>query len=339
MLPPSPLLLGALLALQGPVDTVPLFASDDPVELTLIADFDALRRDHSGDPEERPARVVLATGDTLAAQLRPRGDFRRDPAYCSFPPLRLNLKKGDTGGTVFAEQDKLKVVVPCHPERDGYEAYVLREYLLYRVYALMTEVSFRTRLARVTFTDAAGREEPFTRWAFLIESDEAMAARVGGQLLDIPEGKNVRTSLLHPASATRVAVFQYMIGNTDWADARVHNVAIVAVGGRIVPVPYDFDFAGAVGAPYAAPASGTPIHTVQQRFYQGWCWPGLDTEAVLQGFRDARPGVEELVRGMALLPEDARAQTLDYLGGFWDAIATADRARRRLFRDCRKITG
>jgi len=332
---PSALLLAALTA--APADTVPLFASETPLELTLEADFGALRGDHADEPAERPGRLILDDGRALDVQLRPRGHFRRDPSFCSLPPLRLNLRKGQVEETVFAGQDKLKLVVPCRPERAGYEEYVLREYLLYRVYALVTDVSFRTRLARITFRDAEGDDAPFARWVFLIESDEALAARVGGQLLDIPEGKNVRTELLHPEGSTRVAVFQYMIGNTDWADARVHNVAIVAVRGRIVPVPYDFDFAGAVGAPYAIPSPEAPIRTVEQRFYQGWCWPGLDAEAVLGPFREARPAVEDVVRGFTPLAEASRDALLDYLGGFWDAIATPERAERRLFRDCRTL--
>ena len=138
-------------------------------------------------------------------------------------------------------------------------------------------------------------------------------------------------------SSTRVAVFQYMIGNTDWADARVHNVAVLAVAGLVVPVPYDFDFAGAVETPYAVPAPDTPIESVRQRFYQGWCWPGLDTEAVLQTFRQARPQVEALYRDFPYLSDRTRDRTLEYFAQFFDNIASADQAQRRLFRDCRKV--
>lgn len=337
----SALLLAALSTVPSagpePADTLPLFASETPLELRLEADFGALRRDHAEDPQERPGRLVLADGRTLDVQLRPRGHFRRDPSFCSLPPLRLNVRKGQVEGTVFAGQDKLKVVVPCRPERAGYEEYVLREYLLYRVYGLVTEVAFRTRLARITFVGASDGAVMFTRWAFLIESDEALAERVGGQVLDIPEGKIVRAELLHPEGSTRVAVFEYMIGNTDWADARVHNVAVVAVRGSILPVPYDFDFAGAVDTPYAIPSADAPIHTVRQRFYKGWCWPGLDTGAVLGAFRAARPAVEAVVRGFTELPEASREAMRDYFDGFWEAIATPDLAQRRLFRDCRDL--
>ncbi len=339
MLLSSSLLLSALLALQGAPDTIPLFASDEPVEVTLEADFAAIRRDHSDEPEERPARVLLPAGTPWRRSSGRGVTSGSDPAYCSFPPLRLNLKKEGTGGTVFAGQDKLKVVVPCHPERDSYEEYVLREYLLYRVYALVTDAAFRVRLARVTFSDASGHDDAFTRWAFLIESDEALAARVGGQPLDIPEGKLRARGPPPPPGSTRVAVFQYMIGNTDWADARVHNVAILAVAGRIVPVPYDFDFAGAVEPPYAVPAPDTPITSVRAALLPG---------VVLAGPRHrGRPATLPRAPGRrsrsscaastCLSGPHARRDRWTTSRSFFDNIATADQAQRRLFRDCRKV--
>jgi len=327
-------LLGGILVAPAASDTFPLFASDEPLELTLVADFGAIRGDRSEDPEDRPAHLVVPGGDTLGVGLRPRGDFRRDPRYCSFPPLRLNLKKQGTEGTVFEGQDKLKLVVPCRPERPGYEELVLREYLLYRVWALVSDVALRVRLARITFVDASDPSDASPRWTFLIESDEELAARVGGEAVDIPEGKGVPPAYLHAFASTRLAVFEYMIGNTDWSDSGAHNVLILAVGSRIVPVPYDFDFSGAVEAPYAAPAEELPIRSVRQRLYRGWCRPGLDTEDILRGFRDARPAIESLYRDFSLLPERSRQETLEYFAQFFDNIATPELAERRLFRDC-----
>ncbi len=328
-------LLSILAAAPGAApDTVPLFASDDPLTFTLVADFGAIREDRAEDPEDRPAVLVLEDGDSLSIEVRPRGHFRRDPAFCSFPPLRLDIPEEGVTGTPFEGQDKLKLVVPCRPELEAYQEYVLREMLLYRIYALFTDVSFRVRLAHVTFSDSNGEDEPFTRYAFFIESDEALARRVGGQLLDIPDGKIVRKELLHPGASTRVAIFEYMIGNTDWADARVHNVALLGLDARVVPVPYDFDLSGAVGARYAQPARELPIATVQQRLYLGQCWDGQDLEAAVQPFRDARAGLESLVGETPYMTPEARRETLDYLLQFFEMVATPERARQRMFRDC-----
>ena len=107
--------------------------------------------------------------------------------------------------------------------------------------------------------------------------------------------------------------------------------------GRVVPVPYDFDFAGAVGAPYANPLDGLPIKDVRQRLYWGWCWPELDTESLVARFREIRPALEELYRSFEPLDERTREETLDYYAGFYENVSTPERAVHYVFRDCRSL--
>src|SRR5438309_9419653 len=68
--------------------------------------------------------------------------------------------------------------------RDSYEQNLLQESLLYRVFNLITEKSFRARLARVTYLDRSGKAKPVTRYAFFIEDDDAMARRAGAKGLE-----------------------------------------------------------------------------------------------------------------------------------------------------------
>jgi hypothetical protein len=338
----SALLLALVLTAAPQSGPSPLFASDEPLTLTLTADFSAVEHDRRGKRPERPATLVWHRGEadsvTLDVQLRTRGHFRLDPANCSFPPLRVDFKKGTVGGTVFEGQDKLKLVVPCKPNLTVYEQYVLREYLLYCAYATITDVSFKVRLAHITFRNSSDGKDLFTRFAFFIESDAAMAARVHGQLLDIPDGKIIRASMLQPDVSTRVAIFEYMIGNTDWADAKIHNVASLLMGNRVVSVPYDFDFSGAVEAPYATPAPGLHIATVRQRYYQGWCWPGQDVDAILAAFWAAQPRIEKLYRTFPYLDTQGRDETLAYFAQFFGTIDTPAHAQHFL-RECRKLPG
>ncbi|NJD18458.1 MAG: hypothetical protein FIA95_04145 [Gemmatimonadetes bacterium] len=314
---------------------MPLFSSHEPLELTLVTDLGSLRSDRS--ETDRPALLVLAGGDTLPVEVRPRGDLRRNPAVCYFPPLRLDVASAGADGTPFEGQDKLKLVVPCHLTRESFEGYVLREYLLYRAYELVTELSFRVRLARITFQDGAGRDEPVTRWSFLIEDVSALAARVGGEVIELPEGKVLRPEALHAGDATTMALFQYMIGNTDWQDAQGHNVVHLAVAGRLVPIPYDFDFAGAVEAPYANPMDGLRIENVRQRLYWGWCWPDLDTVPLLARFREIRPALEQLYRSFEPLDPRIREETLEYYADFFERVSTPERAGYYVFRDCKRL--
>lgn len=325
------------LALSAQADTVPLFASDEPLALTFVADLDAIRDDRSEDPKDRPA-VMVVDGDTLEVELRPRGNFRRDPANCSFPPLRLDVKRRSAEGSLFQGMDKLKIVAPCRPEQSVYEQYVLQEYGIYRAYQVLTGASFRVRLARMTFVDTGGGRDPFTAWGFLIEEDEELAARLGGTLVDIPEGAGVRAAFLNPRQATLVAVFQYLMGNSDWSDQALHNVKLVEGVGLVMPVPYDFDFSGIINARYAVPDPLLGIHDVTERIYRGWCFENVDREALLRNFKDARPAMEAAFAAVPGLDEGRLRSTLGYLGRSFEAIDNLDRANRRLFRDCRPVS-
>lgn len=323
------------------VGPVPLFASDEPLEFTLTADFSALKHDRRGDTPERPATVTMAgaAGEeiTLDAKLRTRGRFRRETANCSFPPLRINFKKKQVEGTVFGGQDKLKIVGSCRPGRDSYERLVLNEYLVYRAFQEVSSTAFQVRLARITYVDSSGENEPFTRFAFFIEDDDAVAERLGARVLDLPEGKNLPPAVMDPPSSATVAVFEYMIGNTDWSDAAGHNMALLDLMGIGIPVPYDFDFSGVVDAPYSTPAEELRLRSVRDRLYRGWCWTGLDMSTVLGQFRAAEDDIMALYEDFPYLSDGERSRALNYLRGFFDDIENDTRAERRFLRDCRTL--
>ena len=325
---------GALGAQEG---AVPLFESHEPLELTLAADFDALKGDRDQESPERPALATLggAHEGSFEVQLRTRGRYRLDRANCSFPPLRINFKKKQVRGTVFDGQDKVKIVGTCRPNRDSFEQLVLNEYLAYRAYEMVTPSAFRVRLARITYVDTSGENDTFTRFAFFIEDDDMLAARVGAEKFDLPEGTNLPPGAMDGPSATTMAVFHYMIGNTDWSDVAGHNTEILDLGGIALPVPFDFDFAGIVDAPYAIPDPSLHLDDVQERLYRGWCWSGLQPQLVLERFRSAEDDIMSLYRDFPYLEDGERNRALDYLGAFFDGIETDEKAERRMFRDCR----
>lgn len=320
----------------------PLFDSDDPLAFSLVADFAALEGDRTAGAPNRPATLVLAGSageERLDIEVRTRGSFRLDPANCSFPPLRLEFPRGRGAGTPFEGQEELKMVGSCRPERDSYEQLVLKEYLIYRTFRLVSPIALGVRLARVTYVDTSGESEPSTRFAFLIEDDDALAARLGGRAYDIPEGRNLPAAAFVPSAALGLAVFEYMIGNPDWSAVAGQNVEIVDLGGVAYAVPYDFDSSGLVDAPYAVPPEALNLRSVRERLYRGWCSWEEDRGNVLARFRDAEPEVMALWRDFPHLDEGERTRALDYLRGFFDDIGDDRLAERRLFRDCRAATG
>ena len=142
-----------------------------------------IRNDRDKDSDLRDALMVLPNGDTTALQIQTRGNFRLNKRNCDFPPLRLNLKKEAVKGTLFEGQDKLKLVVPCKLGQEYWAQYVLSEYLAYRMLNVLTPLSFRVRLARVTYIDSTGKDDPVEeRYGFVIEDlddDTFTRVRIG----------------------------------------------------------------------------------------------------------------------------------------------------------------
>jgi len=204
---------------------------------------------------------------------------------------------------------------------------------------MVTATSFHVRLARITYVDERGDDDPFTRLAFFIEEDDAPADRVamGAEVFDIPDGKNLPQGIFEPATTTTMSVFQYMIGNTDWSDVAGHNTEVLGIDGIALPVPYDFDFAGIVDAPYATPDPTLGIKAVQERMYRGWCRDGLDPEPTLQQFWSAEPGIMALYRDFPYLDDGERGRSVRYLEVFFEEIATLRRAERSFLRHCRQL--
>lgn len=356
---PSPmrtsLIPAALLALVLPLpaqdasslgEPLPLFRSHDPLVLRIEADFDALKDDRDDENEERPGEVYLIQEDgtevLFPVQIRTRGRFRLQSNTCEFPPLRLNFKKGQLDESLFDGQDKLKLVTHCQDSREEYQQYVLQEYLIYRAYNLFTDVSFRVRPAQITYVDTERRRDTVTRYAFFLEDDDAMATRNGWDMLEVPQ---VVPSQMQQAPLALVEVFQFMIGNTDWDafrpepdDPCCHNTKLVGSveSMTVIPVPYDFDWAGIVDARYAKPNPELGIRSVRNRLYRGICRPREELDTVLAGFLERREAVYETFRSLPALDPRRLEDMIEYLDEFYEIIGTPARVEREIVRRCRR---
>jgi hypothetical protein len=327
--------------------SAPLFLSHELLELTIEADFKSLTdNDRREDSEERPARISWNTPGGEAGsqdlQIRTRGNFRLVKRNCSFPPLRLNLKKKTTEGTLFEGQDKLKLVSVCKTRQDYWEQYVLLEYLAYRTLNVLTDLSFRVRLARVTYVDTSGDDDPFTKFGFLIEDDSDLGHRAGGQKQDW-QGGQLDPRRVDPEHAILVDLFQYMIGNTDWSAAEMHNMELVLLpDGTPFTIPFDFDFSGLVNARYASPDPSLDIRRVRQRLFRGFCPDQVGRnpdsyESVYQLFRDKKDQIYEVVRSLEGLDDGRRDNALDYFDDFYETLNDPGKIESRLMRRCRPL--
>ena len=320
-----------------------LFADDAPVAFTITAPFNTVLRTAKSSTDPVAATLTVA-GDARAIplQIAPRGFTRRTAGYCTFPPIKLDFERADVEGSLFEGQNKLKLVTHCKPAESFQQLYI-KEYLVYRLYNLLTPISFRVRPAQVTYHDGEGRRADVTRFAFLVESQGDMARRNGLTPFETPPGQ-VAATRLDPPTITLLALFQYMIGNLDWdpvtgppGDECCHNGKLLARDGAttgLIPVPYDFDFTGLVDAPYATPPDSIAVPNVRRRYYRGYCRDHDRLPAAIATLRQHRAAMASVIAGETLLADGERRAMQAYLDDFFKSVDNGD-FERESTRHCR----
>lgn len=266
--------------------------SEDPLKLRIAADLNVLLSDRRNDDYHK-AHLEVISADGLAtawdARIKLRGRFRR--MTCDFPPLKIDLDKDDLRERGFAPFDQFKLVTHCMDDEVSQQL-VLREYLAYALYSELTHQSFRVRLVEVTYTDQSGTYDDVTRSGFLIEDIDELAFRLDAEELEL---MNLPEESFDPYQRMMQSLFQFMVANADWDLVMARNVKFVkeAYSGKVLAVPYDFDFSGLVDAPYAIPNPNIGLGSVTDRVFRG---PKERPEVVRQTIAHFNSKKEELLR-------------------------------------------
>ena len=323
-----------------------LFRSDELLTMTIEAPLESIFRERGQQSEYHDSKLRFRGTDgaevVLDVGLKTRGKFRLERSTCGFPPVRLNIRTRQAESTIFTGQDKLKIVTHCQDGRAENEQHVLQEYLVYRIYNLLSDLSFQVRLARITYEDTDGDRDTLTRYAFLIEDEELMAQRNGWEALEAPL---VPPDAYDQQQLNLVEVFQYLIGNTDWDAFRsapdeetcCHNVKVIGdIAGPVFPIPYDFDFSGIVDARYAKPDPSLNMRSVRQRVYRGICRFREGIDATLRVFQEHKEAIYSLYREQEGLEERTLERSIEYLDEFFEIIEDPGKVRSRIERDCRR---
>ena len=315
-----------LIAAAGTAIAAPVFEDDEAMDIVLLGPFGVLYDDMSS--REQLPFTLSAEGIDHSIKVRLRGKSRLQ--VCRFPPLRLNFKKSATDDTVFATQDKLKLVVPCNWATRAHKDLV-EEYAAYRIFNLLSDASYRVRLLRGLFLDPDDKslEEKGPRYAFLLEATEAMAERLDGEEAELAE---VALSWFDQQQLANVYVFQYLIGNTDWSMVTAqdeseccHNGTLIETEGPMLYVPYDFDLSGLVNAPYARPHPELGISRVTERRYRGFCMDSDKLRAAILNVRDNETAIVEIINGLPVLSDGDKKKRITYLRRVLSATHDADK--------------
>ncbi|HEY2432856.1 MAG TPA: hypothetical protein VGI12_09315 [Vicinamibacterales bacterium] len=299
---------------------LPLFAQDDILPITLVGDFKTINKDHNPDSKQKyPGTLRLSDNTEIAVTFGARGHVRRMARTCDYVPLRVEFEKSAGKGSVFAHQEGLKLVVQCAGGGD-FEQFLLREYLAYRIYNVVTKQSFRARLARVSYVDPVGKPIG-TRLGMFLEDDTDVARRLEGRTVKLPRlmFDDVDSDSLMPAM-----ILEFMIGNTDMSLYALHNVCIVQRPDRtLLLVPYDFDLSGLVNPPYAIPARGLLIKSVTERLYRGPCRNQERVDPYIANFVAKKDEIRALPDQIPGMTKQTRQTVRDFIDGFYSAVRTS----------------
>ena len=246
------------------------------------------------------------------------------------PPLKLDFSKKDLEAGGLLPFDELKLVTHCLEDAAWSDKLVLREYLAYKLYNLLTPYSYRVQLLRLTYQDVNDAERKLKRWAFVLESDDELAARIGG--VECKHCMGQPAQRFDPIHERLVSLFEYMICNTDWSLKMNRNVKFFELPDqRLIPVPYDFDFSGLVNAPYARTNNDVGQKHRNQRVFMGLTDDARKLYATLALFKTKRPEFNQTILNFRYLPEQDRMELVQYLDTFYESINSLEEAEQALF--------
>jgi hypothetical protein len=324
----------------------PLFESDTALSVTITTDLASLIQKR--DTMVRQPGVLSYVGIGGALQRIPlsvrahaeqspfaKGAWRLLPRNCDFPSLQLTFESDSVRGTLVSNLNSVEMMASCRPSEPEYEEYIVQEYLVYRALSLITSVSRNTRLARVTYRDALGKVAPITTWAFLLEDVSDLARRINRR------GLSARRALfqdLEQEPLRTLSVFEYFIGNTNWSVAAEHNIALLSdTGVKVIPVPYGFDFSGAVNPRYGVADPRLGIRRVTDRLYRGVCMKPEEFSGTIELFRARKADIDRLFTKLPQISTERATRMRQYFDEFWKRTDEPSSLQGELEARCQRV--
>lgn len=296
-----------------------LFEIKEPLNMTLKFSVKELQKTKFKE-EYLPAEMTCHVDDnfevTHAVRIRARGEIRKK--ICFAPMFWVNIRHSGIEAEDLADVSKLKMVTRCKSST-SHEYYVLREYLVYQIWNLLSPYGFNTRLVKLKIIDTSRKNKESDNWAFFIEPEAMMAER--NNCMSI---KSDRLSLktVNREWMDKAAFFSYMIGQSDFSVTGRHNLKILTPKEYgptgFIPVPYDFDYCGFVDAEYATPGDNLGVESVRERYYLGACRSEevyMKTISWLASYRDE---IKELILSFEYMEESEKQYLVEYIESYFE---------------------
>lgn len=305
--------LTAQMVTSPPESVFNYLTKEDAPKIYLEMDMEALLQNRK-NADYLPATLTDATGQTFGLEVRTRGKFRR--RKCEIPPLKLKFSQQSLQSAQLDTLNEIKLVLPCANNSLAQEL-ILREYAAYRMFENLNPACVRARLIRLYLKDSK-KKKPQLLTAMLVEHEEEIIKRL--RSVTVTEW-GIKPDQLDQDQAALMVLFQFMIGNTDWDLSACRNILLLQPEktGKIMTVPFDFDFSGLVSAPYASPNSETGLASVKDRFLMA---NGLDATALMRAkntFLITKPRFYEWCQNIAVSKE-ASSEMTAFLDAFFSVL-------------------
>ena len=286
---------------------------DSAVEITVTTALTDLLEERSSTYQEAKLDVQLPDGtfQSLHAQLKTRGQTRKK--ICDFPPLKLKITEESLIQNNWdTELSSYKLVTDCIGNKD----LIAKEMLAYQIFQLFSEISFKVQPLIITYVNIDDPQNQLQQFGFIIESKKALAKRLDAAAI------HNHQNMIDAAQYQKMTLFQFMIGNTDWNLRSEHNIKYVQLRNKKIPspIPYDFDYAGLINAPYATPHPKLPIQAVKERFFQ---YRGRTSEQLvhtLEQIDELQNKILSTCHDHPMLSISAKEEVAQYLDSFFKIV-------------------
>lgn len=189
---------------------------------------------------------------------------------------------------------------------------------------MLSDVSFRVRLLDINYVDTGKKERNYKKFGFIIEPIELVAKRNNAIVID---SKVVKGKDTVEEDADRVAMFRYMISDTDWRFKSGHNMKYIKsmtdMSGKVIAVPYDFDFSGFVDTNYSFPQEwASRSESVLDRQFLGYCRDNDQNYLnSIELFNNKKDELLKTITDFEYLSEKEKKSLVSFVNDFFDEIS------------------
>jgi len=314
-----------------------LFKSQEILKIHLTFNIDSLLNNRNADTIGHSGTLTYFETGRRSTDIRVivkmRGNFRKNPDNCNFPPLKLGFLTDNSEDRLFRGLEWLKLVTHCQTDSTDFDQFTLQEYLLYKTYNIISPFSFNVRLLDIKYIDSSGSGNIIQSYGFFIERPKQMAQRNDVELV---KADLILYKDLDETSLVKLSLFQYMIWNNDWSVPLLHNVKLVKATNTssLIPVPYDFDWAGIVSAPYRVGSITVDEINDADVSYMGVCLKRKELIPFLEFYFSVKNIIYSLYRDFPYLDNAQKERAIQMYDNFYSLIKNPVKANNKFKKTC-----